>query len=313
MVLKSISYFFSFVPEPLKIEREDGISALVVSRNEPFIEPSIESILNLVDEVILVDGSSGKWRDNVKKVCEKSPKIRCIFTAPDYMEQMSLGFSLTSRRWILKWDADFIAFSRIKHLKKLINEIDSSKYYVIYFSVNNIELDFFHMDPNSKFHLGHRMFQYSPRLFRPTTPLWKYYNKVLLKMKGSLPARTGYGPIPFWYHKIILNSPYAMHLKSVKPLSKLVERRFQHFWTLLPHDEKNKYGTLDKFVDYNLKRVGVTFEDFGKIQINRIRRKAVPYTGQHPELLKQWVEENFGVNFKLSKEFEMKLQEYLSE
>lgn len=52
--VKSISHLLSFAPKPEELDRGDGISALVVSRNEPFIEPSLESIMGLVDEIILV-------------------------------------------------------------------------------------------------------------------------------------------------------------------------------------------------------------------------------------------------------------------
>ena len=84
-------------------------------------------------------------------------------------------------------------------------------------------------------------------------------------------------------------------------------------WTLLPSVEKTKYGNLETFIYDRLDALDVTFEDFCETQINRIRRNLVPYTGGHPKILKQWVEENLGVEFNLNEEFETKLKEYLSE
>lgn len=310
---KSFSYFLSFVPEPLKLEREEGISALVVSRNEPFIEPSLKSILKIVDEIVLVDSSSGKWRDEVKKVSKISNKINFVSTKPDYEKQMKIGFSLTKKRWILKWDADFVGFSKIYKLKNLIDSLTPSKYYVFYFPVINLELDFFHTDPKSKFHMGHRLFHHSPRLLSPTTPLLKTINKINMRTKGLFPARTGYGPIPIWYHKKTLNYPYAVHLKSVKPRKRIVERRFQHLWTILPSSRKKIYGSLDNFVDVQLKKMDVSYDELYEIIINRMKKGLITYNGVHPNILKNWVIENLCVNFSPNKDFEMKLKEYLKD
>jgi hypothetical protein len=310
---KSVLYSMSFVPNPEKLNRGDGISALVASRNEPFLEPSLESINNLVDEIILVDSSTGKWRDLVERVCARNPKIQYVFMEPDYMEQMRTGILLTTKRWILKWDADFIAFPRISNLTTLIDSLGSFRYHAIYFPVNNVEIDLFHTDPKSPFHQGHRLFQYSSRLLRPTTSLLKQSQRFRMKLKGALPARTAYGPFPPWYKKVKLKQPLALHLKSVKPRKRFVERRFQQHWTLLSSDEKKRYGNLDNYISEKLGSRGITYEKFCDIQIERIRKNLVPYAGEHPELLKLWIEENLDVEFSQSDEFDIRLKEFLSE
>ena len=310
---KSISYLFSFVPEPSKLEREEGISALVVSRNEPFIEPSLKSILNIVDEIVLVDSSSGKWKKQVHKVSKISKKINLVSTEPDYEKQMKIGFSLTKKKWILKWDADFVGFSKIDELRNMIDSLVPSKYYVFYFPVINLELDFFHTDPKSRFHLGHRLFHYSPRLLSPTTSLLRTINKIYMRTKGLFPARTAYGPIPIWYYRKTLNYPYAVHLKSIKPRKRIVERRFQHLWTILPSFRKKIHGNLDNFVDVQLKKMDVSYDDIYEIIIDRMKKGLITYDGVHPKILKNWVIENLHVNFSPTKDFEMKLKEYLKD
>lgn len=311
--VKSISYLLSFAPKPEKLDRGDGISALVVSRNEPFIEPSLESIMGLVDEIILVDSSSGKWRTLVEKICTKYPRIRCVFMEPDYMEQMRAGFLLTTKRWILKWDADFVAFPRINNLTTVIDRLGGSMYHAIYFPVNNVEIDLFHTDPKSPFHQGHRLFQYSLRLLRPTTSLLKQSQRFRMKLRGALPARTAYGPFPPWYKKVKLKQPLALHLKSVKPRKRFVERRFQQHWTLLSSDEKRRFGNLDNFISEKLVSRGIEYEKFCDAQIGRIQKNLVPYAGEHPEILKRWIEENLDVKFRQNDEFGIVLKEFLSE
>ncbi|UCE95908.1 MAG: hypothetical protein JSV51_09465, partial [Candidatus Bathyarchaeota archaeon] len=46
------------VPAPFKLRRKKGVSAIIHARDEPWMEPCLLSISDVVDEIIVVDASS---------------------------------------------------------------------------------------------------------------------------------------------------------------------------------------------------------------------------------------------------------------
>jgi hypothetical protein len=57
----------------------------------------------------------------------------------------------------------------------------------------------------------------------------------------------------------------------------------------------------------------VSYDELYEIIINRMKKDLITYNGIHPNILKNWVIENLRVNFSPTKDFEMKLKEYLKD
>ncbi|MGN5085067.1 glycosyltransferase [Aeromonas sp. 31P] len=97
-----------------------NITATVVAQNEEtWIEASILSIIHLVDEIIIVDDASDdKTLEIAKQLAERHSHIK-VFSFPakhtieNYGELKNFAIAQSKNEWILRWDADFIAYDHI--------------------------------------------------------------------------------------------------------------------------------------------------------------------------------------------------------
>jgi len=279
---------------------------MVLSRNEPFIELSLKSIESLADEIIVVDASRGRWAEETEKICEEEPKIRYLHTTADYREQTKIGLLETAKRWVLKWDADFIAFPHVMELRKLTESLERTKHYAISFPVQNLEWNFFYTNLSKPLHYEPYLFTYSFKLLKKR--LIKYYNIIALKFKKALPNRDAYTPFPFWYNNIRMNKTYALHLNTIKPPMRLVEKQFQAKWALMSRKQKGRM-TFEQFVKRSLVETQMTPEE---VYLSLLKTQKVRlYRGMYPELLKRWIEEKLGIKFEKSVDFNSRLKDYL--
>lgn len=221
------------------MDRPEGISAVVLNRNELTLEDSLRSVSPIVDEVVVVDASTGEHREQAARICRGNPKIKFIHMPPDYTEQLIIGVDASTQRWILKWDADFVATPQTKRLWELVKRLPPPGHYAITFAVENQEP----MD-GRKLHREPYLFTYHPCLMR--WRLIKLYNLFVTRRRGKLPNRDPYTPFPLFYNKIHVNGVYAVHMNAEKLPSRLSERPYQSEWTLTPQR----------------KRRGITFEQF---------------------------------------------------
>lgn len=139
-------------PEP----RPNGISAIVrVKNEEDWTEPSLMSIKDAVEEIIVVDnGSTDRTPEILKRLEERLyPKMRLFFRPDlDYVALSNLGLSQTRYRWLLKWDGDFVAHTSekrdIQNLRRFLLELDPRRYYLVYLPAVEVAGDLFHQFPD---------------------------------------------------------------------------------------------------------------------------------------------------------------------
>ncbi|MCB9026028.1 MAG: glycosyltransferase family 2 protein [Bdellovibrionaceae bacterium] len=81
------------------------ISAVIITKNEELnIERCIQSLIRVVDEIIIVDSYS---TDNTPKICQKYPQVRFFQTDwKGFSETKNYGNQLASFEFILSLDAD---------------------------------------------------------------------------------------------------------------------------------------------------------------------------------------------------------------
>ena len=106
---------------------------------------------------------------------------------------------------------------------------------------------------------------------------------------------------PKYYAKMYLGTNvYAMHLRSVKPPLRLLERRYQTSWV----SEKNKEKYSHSFKEYFKTCLKSDFgiEDLSKIvqiSYDNLKDKLIPYKkeiyGDYPEILKNYVKTKFDI------------------
>lgn len=95
------------------LARPQGISAYMrVKNEEDWIEPSILSVKDAVDEVIVVDnGSTDRTLDILARLQQSlGAKLR-LYSQPhlDHVALSNFALAQTRYRWALRWDGDFVA------------------------------------------------------------------------------------------------------------------------------------------------------------------------------------------------------------
>src|SRR3990170_5322396 len=108
----SFSTYTGMVPSPAVL-RPFGISAVTLAKNEEeWVETSILSILETVDELVVADHESEDDTPEIlRDLAERLPrKIRLVSSeGRDFPSAVNLTIAQTRYRWILRWHADFVA------------------------------------------------------------------------------------------------------------------------------------------------------------------------------------------------------------
>lgn len=301
------------VPDSDKLGRRDGISLLVVSRNEPWLDLSLRSVKDYVNEIVLVDASDGLWRSEVDGIASRFG-VRLFRIGTDYKTQTREALLKSRYKWLLRWDGDFVALPKqISQLKQFTENSDPAEYYGLSLVINNLELNPFHFDPGLlRRHSEKYLFSYSPRLIRSLTPLANWW-QFAMSFRGQgivkrLPRRIGYAPAPLWFKRQKMPQPIALHLRTIKPWRRIVEKKFQPYWTLLSQKEKLKYGNdLWKFVEEHTNPVSLY-----KQMVKNLRSRLIKYEGVYPKLMRDYMTNVLNVEFGLSPEFLQALHEYVN-
>lgn len=324
MSICSYAPSLGIVPKPKKYNRKEGISALILLRNEPWIEPSILSIKDTVDEYVIIDCSTDDTPKKIERIKnQENLNLKYVHMEPNIYKQLEMAIKLSSREWLLRWDGDFIAYKSgrrsIKKIKDIIKSLSKCKYYFIEFSVLNVELDLLHIEKNPH-HKEAYLFKYSPSL-KKLSFLRKLRNVLRSKITRRFPPRAPYLPFPFWYKRIVLDKTFAMHLKTVKSPLKLLERKYQTHWGLLSSKEKQLFAnSFNEYIKYYVKKEFKTedIKEASLIYVNNMIRnkKLLTYNpdvwGNYPEILNKYIKNKIGVNIINNNDFKNKFTDFLS-
>ena len=275
----SLISFTGLVPPP-KIMRPNGISAVTMARNEEdWLELSVQSIIDSVDEVVLADhGSDDSTPELATHLAGKYPdKIRVVdLHGLDFVPAINLMLGKTRYRWILRWHADFVAHTSgpnsIQALRRRVLAVSSAKHFCSSLSGVALDGDLEHQyrerrDPPEPF-----LYTYSPWL--------RYYQR--LHWEGL--------HVPWFYARITWPEVYYFHMRRVKSSIRLLQTIYWSRW----FDERvrNSQVTLREFIETHATR------DYGSRSVEEAARKAMleyfsgcllfsrDECGDYPDLLK---------------------------
>ena len=233
--------------------REFGVSAVIWSRNEEeWIEASMRSVKEIVDEYVLIDSSTDRTPEIAREVGrELGIPVKIVKTSSRDMAHIgNLGLKHSKYRWILKWDPDFIMHEKyIDLIKKIIEDLDSDNwYYAVYWPHICLDGDLRHYNPKNYLHIEHWLFNYSPDL------------KYVCCIKGFLEHLI----VPIYYRRIDIRKPLSFHLRTVKKPIRLL---YRYYWYYARVNGILEKIDLDKFVREKI------IEDFGTSDIVEASRK----------------------------------------
>lgn len=160
LVHEALRYVASFAPIVGVVAKPqvcpNGISAIVrVRGEEEWIEPSLISIREFADEILVFDnGASPETQKAVDRLRDPLGDLLRIVRCPhlDFFEVSNLALEKARSRWVVRWDADFIAHTSergdIRNLRRYLLELNPRRYYLVYVTAAEMAGDLFHQFPD---------------------------------------------------------------------------------------------------------------------------------------------------------------------
>lgn len=228
---KMARYLLSFLPKTGLVpapSRPQGISAMMRVCNEnTWLEASVRSVKDHVDEIIAVDtGSTDGSFQTLERLAVEIKKLKVFsFSEKRAWEFSNFALGKTSCRWVMKWDADFVASAgpgaTLGGLKDYLLGLDQSLYYYINPRLVELTGDFCHQFPDMRVRGDMEVFTYSEgaryvpverRFTEPPYPV-KLPKQLLpevfsVRMEGMR--------LPYYYRVLSSNLVAAYHV-NVKP------------------------------------------------------------------------------------------------
>lgn len=153
-LLASYAPLAGLAPEPEP--RPNGISALVrVRGDEEWIEPCLRSVRAFADEAVVLDnGAAPDTRESLARVAGELGGFLRLESCPDldFVTLSNRGLALARYRWLIRWDADFVAYTSgphdIRGLRRYLLDLDPRRYYLVYVRAAEVAGDLFHQFPD---------------------------------------------------------------------------------------------------------------------------------------------------------------------
>ncbi len=146
--------------------RPNCVTAMICSFNDPdWVKPSISTIADVVDEIVLVDSSTDNTPKLVVEEAQRHGVPVKLIRAPvgDLEEARNLGLRESTCRWILVWDLDFIARRELKkEITRLVETSDSRLGYLVYWPHINLCATPLHVC-RRELHVEHWLYTWHPK------------------------------------------------------------------------------------------------------------------------------------------------------
>ena len=283
---QNLRYFLSipanlvqlFIPT---LKLKNGISVMIRAKDEEeWIAKSLLSLNEFADEVVVVNNNSTDRTLTEIEQVKKQLNYKLIVEdeqSDDICKVSNHALSLTSYRWIFRWDSDFIAYTsdnrNIKLLREYLLSLNPKKHYLIFPLTFSFAGDLFHVKTGKETN--------SEGYVHTSHPKLRYVKK------GKFESLQ----FPFFFKIKRLKEIYFVHIGSAKSLNKLLYRFFWLFWL----KERDKFATIDEYIDYiskekwnGLSPEKIAIQKF-KDLILPIRKYDIKEFGEYPEIMKEEV------------------------
>lgn len=291
-VTATLRSFLSYLPSIGLVSkptfREDGISAIIPTKNEEWIEPSLRSLKHFADEVVVVDSSTDDTPNVIKRVAAEEElnlrlirykeNVNSIMSQGDtQVEKLNIALQNTHYKWISKWHPDFIARTsgelNIVHLREKILNLNNGRYFQVFPSILRLGLDLFHFAGVST-NEAHQ-FTYSP--------------KLVFKNKGKWQPLI----VPRFYKSVRVKEIFIFHLTFVKSAEYLLCRRFRTDWREL--NDYDRFPTLQEYTKYRVEKDWdiKDMKEVAAYNLMELCKSMAPYDknrfGEYPKVLKDYL------------------------
>ncbi len=192
--------------------RDDGISAMMCTYNEEeWVEPSMLSAKDLVDEYVVIDSSNDRTPEIVKEVAEvHGLKVKLIRIPPGNIGIAKMtAMKNSSYKWLMALDADMVLHEHAaKEIKGMVESVDQRRHYLIYWKYLLLCGDVHHVCSDNPYHIEHWLFTYSSKL------TYKYLDQ------GGVYLETLMAPLRL-YKPVLIDKVLGVHLAGVRSPEKL--------------------------------------------------------------------------------------------
>ena len=234
---------------------------MTVKNEEDWIEKSVSSIIDSVDEVVVVDnGSDDRTSSILANLKQRFNQKLHVFTYPqeNFCAAVNFNLSKTAYRWIIRWHGDFVARTTgdlaLSRLVDRIRSLDQRRYFCIWIGPVSLDGDLFHQIRQAAVELEPLIFTNAPGL---------HYEQL---------GRFEVLQVPWYYKRLEWRELHFFHMRYVKPARRILYRFFWTEWMSLP--DKSKYPTLDLYVRHRIK------ETYGTSDLNEATRRRIQDLGR---------------------------------
>ncbi len=273
---------------PSSYGRPPGISAMVCSYNESeWIEASLLSAVDVVDEFIVVDSSRDETPEIARRVAlEHGLDVKIYRTPPGSLSRArNIALARSSYRWILHLDPDMVLYRRAsKVIRGVVEGLDrSDTHYLVYWRYLLLCGDLAHLCREPPYHVEHWLFTWSPRLvYRDVHVSGEKIYDLLIAPLTLYKARD-------------LGEVLGVHLNLVRRPERLALKRI--WWTYretLTRSAEEGRGFEEEALAIARRVYGVeTLEEAGRLILEELVKDLPRYDprvhGPLPEVLKEYI------------------------
>lgn len=274
------------VEKASSIGKDDCVSAMVLTYNDPdWLEPSILSVKDLVYEYVVVDSSTDETPKILMELRDTyNLNMRIVRLPPgDLVKARNTGLNNVSCRWVLIWDADFIAKPElVTEIKRLIAQLDNKYYYLVYWPMIKICGDLFHVC-RDVYHIEHWLYTWSPKLRYEEIDGHDSLIAPLTMYRAIMISK------PLGYHIVDVRNPKRIAIKHLvwkKPWLREYLAKGYSIEEVAKLKAREIYGTDD-------------LEEIGRRIMRKEAEKLPVYDksvfGDYPEILKRYVRKKYGI------------------
>jgi glycosyltransferase involved in cell wall biosynthesis len=287
--------------------RPNGISAMVrVRGDEEWIEPCLRSVEGLADEIVLLDnGASPETRAAVGRASRQLRAPLRVLDCPDddIASLSNRGLAACRFRWVVRWDADFVAHTDGPHaiddLRRRLLRLHPRRYFLVEIAAAEVAGDLAHQVPDLRYRCDGQAVVWSPRIryvaIQRSVPVAALPRTERIFRRGATVRLTLETlRTPRYYRVLRWRDPAYLHV-NVKGAAHMLRR---HFW--LEWLDAAALGRAMPWEDYVRGRIEEEWGVRDPAEAERLFVKAyceqlVPYDaerfGPYPALLRPYVEE----------------------